>query len=97
VALALGKEASFVECLLAHSAKELTKGSTGDTFAECRLIRLATEVVKGPMGSLFAECQYSGHSTKSKTLPSVTRWVLGTGSIVVTWRRDDDFSLLSTE
>jgi hypothetical protein len=27
VALALGKEASFAECLLVHSAKELTKGT----------------------------------------------------------------------
>jgi hypothetical protein len=33
--LALGKEASFVECLLSHSAKELTKGPTGDPFADC--------------------------------------------------------------
>jgi hypothetical protein len=35
VALALGKEASFIECLLVHSAKELTKGSASDPFAEC--------------------------------------------------------------
>jgi hypothetical protein len=35
VALALGKEASFAECLLVQSIKKLTKGSTGDIFAEC--------------------------------------------------------------
>jgi hypothetical protein len=35
VALSLGKEASFVECLLVQSVKELTKRSTGDIFAEC--------------------------------------------------------------
>jgi hypothetical protein len=34
-ALALDKEASFVECLLVQSVKELTKRSTGDIFAEC--------------------------------------------------------------
>jgi hypothetical protein len=32
--LAVGKEASFTECLLKHSTKELTKGPTSDTFAE---------------------------------------------------------------
>jgi hypothetical protein len=36
VTLALGKEASFAECLLAHSAKKLTKGPAGGPFAECR-------------------------------------------------------------
>jgi hypothetical protein len=35
VAFALGKEASFVECLLEHPAKELTKGPAGHIFAEC--------------------------------------------------------------
>jgi hypothetical protein len=35
-------------------------------------------------GKLFAECQYSGHSRKGKSLPSVTRWALGTGSVAVT-------------
>jgi hypothetical protein len=34
VALTLGKEATFAECLLMHSAKELTKGPTGAPFAE---------------------------------------------------------------
>jgi hypothetical protein len=33
--LALGKEASFAERLLEHSAKKLTKGPTGDLFVEC--------------------------------------------------------------
>jgi hypothetical protein len=32
---ALGKEATFAECLIIHSAKGLTKGSAGDPFAEC--------------------------------------------------------------
>jgi hypothetical protein len=41
VASALGKEATFAECLLVHSAKVLTKGPTGDLFAECHLIRSA--------------------------------------------------------
>jgi hypothetical protein len=34
VAVALGKEATFVECLLVHSAKVMTKGPAGDLFAE---------------------------------------------------------------
>jgi hypothetical protein len=34
VALALGKEATFAEWLLVHSAKELTKGPAGDLFVE---------------------------------------------------------------
>ena len=32
--LALSKETTFVECLLVHSVKELTKGPAGDPFAE---------------------------------------------------------------
>jgi hypothetical protein len=36
VTLTLGKEASFAECLLAHSAKKLTKGPAGGPFAKCR-------------------------------------------------------------
>jgi hypothetical protein len=51
---------------------------------------------EGPTASFFAECQYSGHSAKSESLPSVTLWALGTGSVAVTWRRDCDFSLPST-
>jgi hypothetical protein len=35
VVLALDKEASFIECLLVHSAKELTKGPADDPFVEC--------------------------------------------------------------
>jgi hypothetical protein len=35
VALVLGKEATFAECLLVRSAKLLTKGPAGDPFAEC--------------------------------------------------------------
>jgi hypothetical protein len=35
VALGLGKEASFVESLLVHSAKALTQGPTGGAIAEC--------------------------------------------------------------
>jgi hypothetical protein len=36
VALAFGKSCFFAECLLMYSAKELTKGPTGDPFAECQ-------------------------------------------------------------
>jgi hypothetical protein len=36
VALALGKEATFVECHLIRSTKELVKGPTGSFFAECQ-------------------------------------------------------------
>jgi hypothetical protein len=36
----LDKEASFAECLLAHSTKKLTKGPVGGTFAECHLEHL---------------------------------------------------------
>jgi hypothetical protein len=73
VALVFGKEATFVECLLVHSAKVLTKGLAGDPFAEClssgalgkegaffaecHLILSAKELTKGPMGSFFVECQ----------------------------------------
>jgi hypothetical protein len=36
MASALGKEATFAECLLlVHSAKVLTKGPVGDLVAEC--------------------------------------------------------------
>jgi hypothetical protein len=35
VTLTLSKEATFVECLLVHSANELTKGPAGDLVAEC--------------------------------------------------------------
>jgi hypothetical protein len=35
VALTFGKEASFVEYLLVHSAKKLTKEPAGDLVAEC--------------------------------------------------------------
>jgi hypothetical protein len=38
VALTLGKEASFAECLLEHLAKKLTKGPAGGPFVECRLV-----------------------------------------------------------
>jgi hypothetical protein len=64
VALALGKETSFAECLLVHSAKELTKGPAGVPFAECHIIRSAKDLVKGPTRSFFVECRYSGHSTQ---------------------------------
>jgi hypothetical protein len=36
VALALGKETTFVEYLLMLSAKDPVKGPTGDFFAECQ-------------------------------------------------------------
>jgi hypothetical protein len=35
VALVLGKEATFAECLLVCSAKLLIKRPVGDPFAEC--------------------------------------------------------------
>jgi hypothetical protein len=35
MALTLGKEATFAECLLMLSAKELTNKPAGDFFAEC--------------------------------------------------------------
>jgi hypothetical protein len=35
VALVLGKEATFAECLLVHLAKQLAKGPAGDLFVEC--------------------------------------------------------------
>jgi hypothetical protein len=35
MASALGKEVTFVECLLVHSAKMLTKGPADDLVAEC--------------------------------------------------------------
>jgi hypothetical protein len=51
VPLLLGKEASFVDCLLVHSAKELTKGSAGDPFAEWYLIHSTKELANEPMGA----------------------------------------------
>jgi hypothetical protein len=33
--MALGKDEAFVECLLIHLAKELTKGATRSFFVEC--------------------------------------------------------------
>jgi hypothetical protein len=53
----------------------------------------AKNLVKGPTESIFAECQYSGHSAKGNSLPTITRRALGTGSVAVTSRRDSDFSL----
>jgi hypothetical protein len=50
VALTLGKETSFVECLLEHSTKKLTKGHAGRPFAECRLVDTRQR------GNLFDEC-----------------------------------------
>jgi hypothetical protein len=64
-------------------------------FAKCRLIRSAKDLVKGPTESIFAECQYSGHSAKGNSLPSVTQRALGTGSVAVTSHRDGDFYLSS--
>jgi hypothetical protein len=61
-------------------------------FAEYHLIRSAKKLAKGLTGS-----QYSGHSAKSVPLPYATRWTLNVGYDVVTWRRDDDISLRSTE
>jgi hypothetical protein len=49
VTMTLGKEASFAECLLAHSAKKLTKGPAGGPFVECRPVGTRQR------GNLFAE------------------------------------------
>jgi hypothetical protein len=64
--MALGKEATFIECLLTHSAKEITKRPAGDpfcrvlvrraldkegAFAECHRIRSAKDLVKGQRGA----------------------------------------------
>jgi hypothetical protein len=48
VALTLGKEAPFGECLLVHSRKGL--GKVG-TFAECLLEHSAKGLAKGPTGT----------------------------------------------
>lgn len=50
MALALGKEANFVECPLEHSAKNLTKGPASGYFAECRLADTRQR------DNFFAEC-----------------------------------------
>jgi hypothetical protein len=60
VSLALGKEASFVECLLEYSTKNLTKGLVGGSFVECRSI----DTRQG--GNFFAE----GHLEHSAKAPS---------------------------
>jgi hypothetical protein len=57
VALTLGKEARFAECLLDHSAKNLAKGSAGGPFAKCRLVNTWQR------GNFFAEC-IREHSVK---------------------------------
>jgi hypothetical protein len=65
VALTLGKEASFVECLQEHSTKKLTKGPAGRPFAEYRLVDTRQR------GYLFAEC-IRWHSAKAPSpLPGV--------------------------
>ena len=56
---------------------------------------LGKELAKLPTRSFFVEFRYNEHSTKSEHLPSVVV-PLGTVSVAVTWRRDDDF-LSSTE
>jgi hypothetical protein len=74
--LALGKEATFVECLLVHLAKLLTKGSVGDFFDECKsdghLVKMETlcRVSPNTLGKeiLFVECPYSEHSAKAPSL-----------------------------
>jgi hypothetical protein len=52
-------------------------------FAECHLILSVKELAKEPTECFFAECQYSKHSTKSESLPSVTM-ALGKISIAIT-------------
>jgi hypothetical protein len=78
IASALGKEATFVECLLVHSAKVLTKGPTGDLVAECwsggysAKRETLCRVSPNTLGKwiLFAECRLV-HSAKAPSpLPS---------------------------
>jgi hypothetical protein len=65
VTLTLGKEARFVECLLAHSTKKLTKGPADCPFAECRPADTRQR------SNIFAEC-VRRYSAKVIFLPSVT-------------------------
>jgi hypothetical protein len=65
VTLVLGKEASFAECLLEHSAKKLTKGPPVDSLPSARLVGTRQR------GKLFTECHLI-HSAKVIFLPSVT-------------------------
>jgi hypothetical protein len=58
VAPTLGKEASFPECLLEHSTKNLTPGPAGGPFVECRLVDTRQR------GNFFAECHLE-HSGKT--------------------------------
>jgi hypothetical protein len=55
------KEASFAKCLLAHSAKKLTKGPVGGRFAECGSVDTRQR------SNLFAECHLE-HSAKAPSL-----------------------------
>jgi hypothetical protein len=71
VVKALGKEATFVECRPAHSAKVLAKGPTGAFFAESPSTRHSAKgLADGPTGAVFAESQDSRHSVKLVFLPS---------------------------
>jgi hypothetical protein len=53
MALTLGKEARFVECLLKHSAKKLTKGPAGNLFVECHLEYSAKATSPGTVTTAF--------------------------------------------
>jgi hypothetical protein len=79
MALTPDKEASFVECLLAHSVKKLTKRPAGGLVAEClsyghsakreTLCRVSRNTLG--KGKLFAECHLK-HSAKAPSpLPVV--------------------------
>jgi hypothetical protein len=65
------------------------------SFAEYHLICSTKNLVKGPTGASLLIVS-TVDLVKSEPLPSVTLWALGTGSVTITWRRDDDFSLSST-
>jgi hypothetical protein len=111
VVKALGKEATFAECRPAHSAKGLAKEPTGGLFAESPSTRHSAK--KPPLPSAYESSRHRDWrwGPLEPSLPSamiaVTRqnWplcrvpkkTLGKGSVTVTWRRDDDFSLSSTK
>jgi hypothetical protein len=111
VVKALGKEATFAECRPAHSTKGLTKGPIGGLFAECPSTRHS--VKKPPLPSAYESSQHRdwrwgplelslssamiAGTRQNWPLCRVPKKTLGKGSVTVTWRRDSDFSLPSTE
>jgi hypothetical protein len=107
----LGKEATFVECRPAHSAKGLAKGPTGGLFTESQSTRHSAQ--KPPLTSAYKSSRHRdwrwvplerslpramiADTRQNWPLCRVPKKTLGKGSITVTWRRDDNFSLPSTK